>query len=118
MNKFLSLALTLTLLINPLWAKRLAPAHIEPIVSKRGTVYQSFERNSDGYAVYLVSKDKAGDVRWKKKIFSGMYNKELETDVQDVHLKSLSLVDTDILAVDELGRKYRIDIIDGSINNK
>lgn len=98
-----------------LFAKRLAPANIEPIKTKRGTIHNSFERNALGFTVYVLMKDKAGDLKWKTKLFSRKYEKGLETDVQDIHLKKISLEEAKVIAVDEHGRSYELESSDGSL---
>jgi hypothetical protein len=73
------------------FAKRMAPTVIAAITTKRGVIQHSFERSNIGFNMYVLMKDKAGDLRWKTKIFGRKYEKNLETDVQDIHLRSLVL---------------------------
>lgn len=112
--KNLTIISTLILFISfPVFAKRLAPAVIEPIQTKRGSIHSSFERNAQGFSFYILMKDKAGDLKWKSKIFSKKYIKGMETDVQDIHLKKMTLENSNIIAIDEQGRRYELDSSDG-----
>lgn len=101
--------------IGPIHAKRLAPVKIDPIQFKRGSIHSHFARSSDGFKFYIVMKDKAGDLGWRTKIFERMYNKALETDVQDIHLKSLKIEDNVVIATDEKGESYKLDLIYGTL---
>ena len=90
--KIMLLGLGISVASFSVFAKRMAPATIAPITTKHGIIEHSFERNDQGFRVYVLMKDKAGDLRWKTKIFSRKYEKNLETDVQDIHLKKLSIL--------------------------
>ena len=39
----------------------------------------------------------------------------LETDVQDIHLKKLSLEESSVIALDEMGRRYEVDMGSGNV---
>lgn len=110
--------LFLSILFNSAWAKRLPPAEINPIKYQKGTISQSFNRSSKGFSVKIISIDKAGDIRWQTKILTGTYVEGMETDVQDIHLKSLEIDGAEIIAIDERGKSYRLDIVDGSLLKK
>lgn len=109
------LGLACSIFTDPALAKRMAPTEIQAITTKRGIIQQSFERNVNGFSVYIIMKDKAGDQRWKTKIYSRKYEKTLETDVQDIHLKQLSLEDTSVIAIDEMGKRYEVDMGTGNL---
>lgn len=96
-------------------AKRLAPADIQPLPVKKGTVHQSFERSAKGFSVYLVKKDLSGQVLWKTKLYSKIYIPNLESDVQDIWLRKLTVSQEGILAVDEYNRSYQVDPSDGAL---
>lgn len=93
-----------------LFAKRMPPAEIAPIKTKRGTIHNSFERNAIGFNYFILMKDKAGDLKWKTKIFGRKYEKDMETDVQDIHLRKMTMEEAKVIAIDEHGRRYELEI--------
>jgi hypothetical protein len=111
----ISLCLGLSILSHTAQASRMAPATIEPITTKRGVIQHSFENNDKAFSVYVLMKDKAGDLKWKSKIYGVQYVPNLETDVQDIHLKKLSLEGSSVIALDEMGRRYEVDIDSGNV---
>ena len=90
-------------------AKRSAPAEIKPI-SKGGVVYDiHVEPGSNGYLFFIAAtKGPGGTSVWKTKIFSKKFDKDLETDVQEMLLKSLEYIGSEIVAVDEHGQTYKL----------
>ncbi len=96
-------------------AKRLAPVKIDPLPVKKGTVHQVFKKSAHGHAVYLEKKDLSGQTLWKTKLFYRLYDKNLETDVQDIWLKKLTYNEDGIFAVDERGKTYQVDPSDGAL---
>lgn len=114
MKNILSFLLLVTLSQSVL-AKRLAPKKIEDISTKRGVVHYEFQHTASGFSSYIIMKDKAGDVKWKTKIFSRQYTKNLETDVQDIFLKSMFIEDYKVIAIDEMGRKYEVELGTGEL---
>jgi hypothetical protein len=114
MKNILSFLLFITLSQSVL-AKRMAPKKIEDIFTKRGVIHYEFQHTASGFISYIIMKDKAGDIKWKTKIFSRQYTKNLETDVQDIFLKTMIIEDYKVIAVDEMGRKYNIDLDSGEL---
>lgn len=93
----------------------MAPATINPITVKHGVIDHSFVQSGQGFSYFILMKDKAGDIKWKTKIFGRQYEKQLETDVQDIHLKTLRVAESNIIAVDEMGRTFEIDLDSGKL---
>jgi hypothetical protein len=91
-------------------AKRAAPAEIKPVLQK-GLIF-SYERHfdhKDHYSVFLICRDiQNARYLWKTKIYEVTTNPDLESDVQDIFLKSLDLKNTLLIAIDENGQEYRV----------
>lgn len=109
--------LTMIMIMSPIvQADRISPAQIKPI-TKNGTVYKDqFEATSTGFALFILAKKISNDsIIWKTKIYSKEFNKELETDVQEIYLSSLVLKKDKLIAVDETGKTYEISRLNGEL---
>lgn len=99
-------------------AKRLAPAEIKPI-EKNGFLYfqeRDSKTRSDSYSVYISCKNlETGAKVWKTKIYEKEIDPRLEFDAQDIYLKTVELKDGQLVAVDENGTEYRIDLNIGKL---
>lgn len=101
---------------GPVHAKRAAPAFISPIRAD-GKIFRDIFENDEadkGYSVYLTAED-PGDhsTIWKTKLYSNAYDTGMETDVQEVHLRSLKLDGGVLVATDEGGHVYKVNANDG-----
>lgn len=107
--------LTLMLLLSlPTYAKRLAPAEIKPVQFNDYKITSYFSRTKTGFSVYLRAREKGKkDYVWKTQLFSRRYNLQLETDVQDIHLRSLKLEGRRLVAIDEKGMAYEVNAQNG-----
>ena len=100
---------------SELSAKRAAPAEILP-VTVGGMVVQPFYEQAPrvGCQVFLIAQQlKDNKIVWKTLLYSVNYNQSLETDVQDIFLKSLTVEGQTIKAIDERERQYRVDLKTG-----
>lgn len=97
-------------------AKRVAPAEIKPVKFNDYKISSYFSRTTSGFSVYLVARKKGKkDYAWKTQLFSRFYNLKLETDVQDIHLRSLSLEGKRLIAVDEKSMTYEVNALNGAL---
>ena len=97
-------------------AKRLAPAEIKPVQYNDYKITSYFSRTKTGFSVYLRAREKGKkDYAWKTQLFSRRYNQQLETDVQDIHLRSLKLEGKRLIAIDEKGMTYEINALNGAL---
>lgn len=96
-------------------AKRSAPAAVAPIVSD-GIEYSvpDFSSKAEGMkhnGGYVEAKDlKTGARIWLKEIYKPKVDGLLETDVQDVFIKSMRLEGRHLKIVDENGVSYKVPI--------
>jgi hypothetical protein len=118
--KFLYAALLLTVMLAamPLSAKRAAPAAISPI-EKGGYSYAYQKELSDDRrldAMYVVCRStQTGELIWKTMLYEKHINPALESDVQEIFLKKLSLHGNELAAEDEKKSVYRIDLATGQL---
>jgi hypothetical protein len=91
-----------------IFAKRIAPAAVEPVIHE-GVRYVT--PNDDGRRAYL----EAWDVRSNKKlcnltVFTNRIDPKLEEDVQWVFINTLSMRDHTLIVTSERGTTYQIDL--------
>jgi hypothetical protein len=117
--RILSLAIILLMgmsMSSNVQEKRVAPAKIKPILNNGSLIEVQYEPNSSGYSAFIVSKKASDDtVTWKTQIYSKVFDKNMETDVQEIYLRSLLLEKNRIIAVDEHQQKYEVDFGSGKL---
>lgn len=108
---FLSFILILVCSIF-IFAKRLPPPKVEPVTAN-GYVYSSDLIISPLYstAVVYVESAKNGQVIKKVEIYKNVYNIFYETDVQDVWINKMELIDSDTIRItNEANEVYDLDL--------
>lgn len=100
---------------DTLMAKRLGPKNVPPVTIKN-TRFEAIHWGKDrGFMQnggYIVALDKtSGAELWTLKIYDISYDPELESDVQDIFIASMSksLFGNKLKITDERGRKYVVD---------
>ena len=96
--------------------KRVGPPDVAPVTV--GDVrYEALpwgrERGLDQNGGYVVAKDAAtGRELWVARIYRIEYVPKLETDVQDIFIRSLAPSDDghDLVVTDERGREFQLDL--------
>lgn len=92
--------------IAPGLAKRSAPAAVPPVVIK-GVEYSA---PHDAMAFVVAKGIGLGKELWRVRIYEVRVNPELERDVQDVFITSLSEKDGALLITNERGEKFTLDL--------
>lgn len=105
MFRYLILLLTLLFILPVSFAKRLEPATVPPI-SYHGILYTA----SFDHGGIVTAHDKHSNIIWKKRIYSIQYDPNLETDVQDIHIKKLFFKKGRIFIQDEKDRCYLLNL--------
>ena len=116
--KPLTTILAILMVSMSLKADRNPPAKIAPIECESLTISAKFEKDEHEYSVYVLAKKvKSDKVEWKTKIYQGIFDQSLETDVQEIYLESLSISKskTQLIATDEAGQKYSLNCKTGSL---
>src|SRR5437868_656897 len=116
---FSAITMTVMLMSVEVQAKRRAPAVVAPIIAGGAMFY--YERAPDrandpgeNYSMNLICKNTLNDqTSWKTKIYEVKIDPNLESDVQDIYLKSLIQKDGIVVAVDERGQEYRVNAQSG-----
>ena len=68
-------------------------------------------KSSPRHGGWVVAYDEAsGDKIWQIRVYQTEYDRNLETDVQDVYIRSLSIQDGYLLVRDEDRRIHRVDL--------
>ena len=101
--------------------KRRKPADVEP-VRHGGLRYEAplmgapFGFAQDG-GVVTARDDATGDLAWTQRIYAVDYGDDIEEDKQEVYIKALSLTDDGraLLVVNERGERFRLGLVDRSI---
>ena len=102
------------IVVLPAGAKRLAPKDVKPVVHE-GIRYEVRHWEVTGGKNRTGGFIEAWDVAtnrklWELNIYKLSYDPELEKDVQDVFIASLKLAGDKLVAVNERGEKFHVDI--------
>ena len=96
--------------------KRVGPADVNPVTTN-GVRYEVLhwgrERGLEQNGGYIVAVDStSGKELWLAKIYKANYKPKLETDVQDVFIRSIELSDDNKLLniIDENGHQFTLDL--------
>jgi hypothetical protein len=105
----LRLFLSLAVLAVPtvLWAKRVPPKPVNPVVHA-GITYSAAADSRGGYVI--ATETSTGKELWRTKIFSVHMKPWMEVDVQWVFITDLKLDANALLIRDEKSRCYRLDL--------
>lgn len=109
MNKasaLLALCILLVGSIVPGLAKRSAPVAVAPVVIK-GVEYSA---PHEAMAFVVAKGISSGKELWRVRIYEVRVNAELERDVQDVFITSLTEKDGSLLITNERGEKFTLDL--------
>lgn len=112
--KFIILLMVLSLGVGQAYAKRAAPKEVPP-VTFQGVKYSAppwgylNERNQNGGYIEANSL-KTGKLLWALRIYEVKYDPNLESDVQDVFITSLKIVDGNLEILNEAGDKFVVDL--------
>jgi outer membrane protein assembly factor BamB len=90
-----------------LWAKRVPPKPVSPVVYA-GVTYSVAGDGREGYVVAIETS--TGKELWKVKVFTVHIKGWTEEDVQWVFITDLSLDSNALLIRDEKSRCYRLDL--------
>lgn len=96
--------------------KRVGPPDVEP-VTLNGVRYEALhwgrEHGLEQNGGYVVAMDAvSGHELWTARVYQIEYVPKLETDVQDIFIKSLAPTEggKQLLVTDERGRKFLLDL--------
>ncbi len=104
--------------VDPLVAKRVAPTPVKP-VSAQGVEYRAVHERIPvkrgvggiGFRAFVEAIDLKTKKRlWKVQVYHVVFDPNLESDVQDVYIKSLALERGRVLVTTEKGKKYLVDV--------
>lgn len=90
-----------------LWAKRVPPKPVSPVVHA-GVTYSAAGDGREGYVV--ATETSTGKELWRVKVFTVRIKSGMEEDVQWVFITDLSLDSNALLIRDEKSRCYRLDL--------
>jgi len=102
--------LGLVILLAPrgVYGKRGPAARVEPVIYE-GVRYNA--PSDDGVRGYIQARDtKSGKAVWELTVYRILISRILETDVQWVFIKKISLSNGGLIIVDERERAYRVDL--------
>jgi outer membrane protein assembly factor BamB len=95
-------------------AKRAAPKEVEPVIA--GNIKYTAPTDRMGYVVAIdISANKE---IWSKKIFTIKYNRQLESDVQDIFIDKLNIKDNKLYIHDEGKRMYVMNLETQEVKRK
>jgi hypothetical protein len=97
-------------------AKRVGPPKVDPVVIDNlriEVLHWGMERGLGQNGGYIAAFDRSTDAElWILKVYDVHYDPKMESDVQDVFIKSMSksLFGRRIKITDERGRRHHVDI--------
>ena len=109
----LSTFVILSLGVGHLYAKRGAPKDVTPVIFQgvRYSAPHGLAKGTNQNGGYIEATDvKTGNVLWQLLVYQIKYDPKLETDVQDVFITSLKLVDGNLEVLNESGDKFIVDL--------
>ena len=92
-------------------AKRGAPMEVLPV--KVGNIeYSAPHRNGTQKQMgFIEARDlKSGKLIWSRQIYAVKYDPDLEGDVQDVFIKSITVEGNNLIITNERNSKYQLDL--------
>jgi hypothetical protein len=92
-------------------AKRGAPMEVLPV--KVGNIeYSAPHRNGTHKQMgFIEARDlKSGKLIWSRQIYAMKYDPDLEGDVQDVFIKSITVEGNNLIITNERNSKYQLDL--------
>ena len=92
-------------------AKRRVPAKVLPV--KVGNIeYSAPHRNGTQKQMgFIEALDlKSGKIIWSRQIYTVKYDPDLEGDVQDVFIKSITVEGNNLIITNERNSKYQLDL--------
>ena len=92
-------------------AKRGAPMEVLPV--KVGNIeYSAPHRNGTHKQMgFIEARDlKSGKLIWSRQIYAVKYDPDLEGDVQDVFIKSITVEGNNLIITNERNSKYQLDL--------
>ena len=92
-------------------ARRGAPAEVLP-VTVGNIEYSAPHRNGTHRKMGLLeARDlKSGKLIWSRQIYAVKYDPDLEGDVQDVFIKSITVEGNNLIITNERNSKYQLDL--------
>ena len=92
-------------------AKRGAPAEVLP-VTVGNIEYSAPHRNGTQKQMgFIEARDlKSGKLIWSRQIYAVKYDPDLEGDVQDVFIKSITVEGNHLIITNERNSKYQLDL--------
>ena len=123
MTKLVHIASLILLLISSSLAKRAAPNKVPPITTEEAVFsvphFSNGERHQNGGYVE-AHHPKTKKLLWRIKIFKTNYNPDLEKDIQDVFINSMSLdkKNNSLIISDEKSRTYILNLLTKNVTRQ
>lgn len=94
--------------------KRKAPELVKPVVYE-GIVYSApaFLKKGSQFirGQYIEAhRQDTKEKLWDLKVYTVIYQQQKETDVQDVFISKLEVIEGNLIVTDELGRRFKVDL--------
>jgi len=115
MKTYFSTLLLVGLFSTLCFAKRPAPSPVEPVVQEN-IIYSvphwaSQNGTTQNGGVIRAGDQKTGETLWQVQVYSVEYDEDLESDVQDVFIKSIKLdgEQNTLIIENELGQVFHLN---------
>jgi hypothetical protein len=108
------LLMILSLGLGPAYAKRAAPKDVPPVTFegiKYAAPSSGLVNGKKQNGVYIEATSlETGKLLWELRIYEVKYDPNLESDVQDVFITSLKIVNRNLEILNEAGDKFVVDL--------
>ena len=112
MKRLLNIGIILFILgLSESEAKRAVPSKVLPV--KVGNIeYSAPHRNRTHKQMGFIEAraPKSGELIWSRQIYAVKYDPDLEGDVQDVFIKSITVEGNHLIITNERNSKYQLDL--------
>jgi len=113
-NPKVVLLIVLSLDAIPAYGKRSAPKEVPP-VTYQGVTYSAphwgaFNGRAQNGQYIQARSAETGKLLWELRIYEVKYDRKLESDVQDIFITSLKLVESGLQVANEAGDKFVVDL--------
>ena len=112
-------AAALALASSPAFAKRIPPKPVAPVTAK-GVVYKAphfgvFHGKDQNGGFVQAWDAKTKKLLWDRMVYRVIYDRDLETDVQDVFITKLRVVGDKLVVTNEASEKFEMDLPSGRV---
>ena len=109
-------AISSTSLIGPAHAKRVGPPVVHPVIHQDLRIETLREKTKSEIRIFVVAhptQSTSSPPRWKTELYRITLDPTLESDVQEIAIRSVTVKKQTLTITDERGRVFHLDVSTG-----